>query len=123
MKQEVMRRRFEEQARPPRRRRASHPPRGSRPKGSSRGARSSLPHPDVASGQYQQAEFAADLGQVHRGEGSEEYRDPREFFRRTYITDGLSDLLQLAIKRLSGVGGIPRWRFRPTSVAARLTPC
>jgi hypothetical protein len=28
------------------------------------------PHKDVASGQYQQAEFAADLWQVHLGEGS-----------------------------------------------------
>ncbi len=39
------------------------------------------PHPDVASGGYQQAEFAADLGQVHRGEGSSEYRDPRGVFQ------------------------------------------
>ena len=29
------------------------------------------PHADVASGRYQQAEFAADLGQVHQGEGTE----------------------------------------------------
>ena len=42
------------------------------------------PHADVASGRYQQAEFAADLWQVHLGEGSEEYRDPGEFFRRTF---------------------------------------
>lgn len=32
------------------------------------------PHKDVASGRYQQAEFAADLWQVHIGEGSDEYR-------------------------------------------------
>src|SRR5712691_10960854 len=42
------------------------------------------PHPDVASGRYQQAEFAADLSQVYRKGGVEEYRDPREFFRRTF---------------------------------------
>src|ERR1019366_7708982 len=42
------------------------------------------PHKDVASGRYMQAEFAADLAQVHQGEGSDEYRDPTEFFRRTY---------------------------------------
>ncbi|MGO8842492.1 MAG: hypothetical protein ACLQF1_15585 [Methyloceanibacter sp.] len=29
------------------------------------------PHKDVASGRYQQAEFAADLWQVHLGEGTE----------------------------------------------------
>jgi hypothetical protein len=32
------------------------------------------PHKDVASGRYQQAEFAADLWQVHLGEGTDEYR-------------------------------------------------
>jgi hypothetical protein len=51
------------------------------------------PHPDVASGNYQNAEFAADLGQVHRDEGPDEYRDPRAFFHRTYLTYGLSQLL------------------------------
>jgi len=65
------------------------------------------PHPDVASGNYQNAEFAADLGQVHRREGSEEYRDPRSFFRRTYLTYGLSQLLIGALKRLNGTGGDP----------------
>ncbi len=41
------------------------------------------PHKDVASGKYQQAEFAADLWQVRMGEGSDEYRRPPGFFRRT----------------------------------------
>ena len=45
------------------------------------------PHKDVASGRYQQAEFAADLWQVHIGEGTDEYRNPGEFFRRTYLTE------------------------------------
>jgi len=65
------------------------------------------PHPDVSSGRYQQAEFAADLAQVHRGEGSDEYRDPVEFFSRTYITEGLEHLLKNALRRLSGQGGDP----------------
>lgn len=47
------------------------------------------PHADVASGRYQQAEFAADLWQVHLGEGSDEYRKPVEFFRRTFLTESL----------------------------------
>src|SRR6267378_623237 len=51
------------------------------------------PHADVASGRYQQAEFAADLWQVHLGEGSDEYRVPVEFFRRTYLTESLRQLL------------------------------
>lgn len=65
------------------------------------------PHPDVASGRYQQAEFAADLWQVHLGEGADEYRDPVEFFRRTYLTESLKRLLIGAVQRLSGKGGDP----------------
>src|SRR5579884_3425120 len=65
------------------------------------------PHPDVASGRYQQAEFAADLWQVYLGEGTDEYRDPVEFFRRTYLTDSLRRLLVDALRRLAGTGGGP----------------
>ncbi|MDQ3673741.1 MAG: Swt1 family HEPN domain-containing protein [Gemmatimonadota bacterium] len=65
------------------------------------------PHRDVASGRYQQAEFAADLWQVHRGEGTDEYRDPVEFFRRTYLTESLRRLLAGAVQRIHGKGGDP----------------
>jgi predicted AAA+ superfamily ATPase len=65
------------------------------------------PHADVASGRYQQAEFAADLWQVHLGEGSDEYRKPVEFFRRTFLTESLKRLLVGAAERLSGKGGDP----------------
>ena len=65
------------------------------------------PHADVASGRYQQAEFAADLWQVHLGEGSDEYRDPQEFFRRTYLTESLKGLLVGGVQRISGEGGDP----------------
>jgi predicted AAA+ superfamily ATPase len=65
------------------------------------------PHADVASGRYQQAEFAADLWQVHLGEGSDEYKKPQEFFRRTYLTDSLKRLLVGGVQRLSGKGGDP----------------
>src|SRR5437660_2996154 len=65
------------------------------------------PHRDVASGRYQQAEFAADLWQVHLGEGTDEYKHPVEFFRRTYLTDSLQRLLAGAVQRLAGQGGDP----------------
>ena len=65
------------------------------------------PHIDVASGKYLQAEFAADLAQVHRGGAAEEYMNPVDFFRRTYLTDGLSSLLSSALLRLTGNGGDP----------------
>ncbi|MGB4226559.1 MAG: Swt1 family HEPN domain-containing protein, partial [Candidatus Dechloromonas phosphoritropha] len=107
MKMELLRVRFDEQAR------------GEKRKSSSiaieSGVTSSLkpwrevvmPHEDVASGRYQQAEFAADLWQVHLGEGTPEYRDPVEFFRRTYLTTSLKEMLTGAVRRLTVGGGDP----------------
>ncbi|MBI3902214.1 MAG: ATP-binding protein [Nitrosomonadales bacterium] len=66
-----------------------------------------MPHEDVASGRYQQAEFAADLWQVHLGEGTDEYRNPVEFFRRTYLTESLKEMLVGAVQRLTAGGGDP----------------
>ena len=65
------------------------------------------PHPDVATGNFQQAEFAADLGKVHAGRAPAEYGDPYEFFGRTYLTDGLKALLVGVAERLAGSGGDP----------------
>jgi predicted AAA+ superfamily ATPase len=65
------------------------------------------PHPDVAQGRYKNAEFAADLAQVARGEGAYEYRDPVEFFARTYVTEGMTGLLVQGLKRVSGRDGEP----------------
>lgn len=65
------------------------------------------PHKDVASGRYQQAEFAADLWQVHLGEGADEYKNPVEFFHRTYLTESLKRLLVGAVQRLAGKQGDP----------------
>jgi predicted AAA+ superfamily ATPase len=53
------------------------------------------------------AEFAADLWEVYQGRGSEEYRDPQEFYRRTFLTVGLKDLLVRAVRRLAGDGSDP----------------
>ena len=65
------------------------------------------PHADVASGRYQQAEFAADLWQVHLGEGSDEYKEPEEFYRRTFLTESLKRLLVGGVQRIFGEGGDP----------------
>ncbi len=56
---------------------------------------------------FVEAEFAADLSTVARGEGAETYRDPREFFRITFMTGGLRKVLRSAIERLAGKGGDP----------------
>ena len=49
------------------------------------------PHDDVATGNFHAAEFAADLYKVATGDASQtpDYADPVEFFRRTYLTEGL----------------------------------
>ncbi|MGI8682756.1 MAG: AAA family ATPase, partial [Mycobacteriales bacterium] len=60
------------------------------------------PHPDVAAGHYTQAEFAADLHYAARGDAETDYVDPVQFFRRTYLTEGLRDLLGRAARRLTG---------------------
>ncbi len=106
-KQELLRTRFDEQARTETRKAAVAPTEGQPERGLKPWREIIIPHPDVASGGFQQAEFAADLGQVHRGEGSDEYRNPRDFFRRTFITHGLEQLLVGAIKRLTGPSGDP----------------
>ena len=41
------------------------------------------------------------------GRAEEEYQDPQAFFARTFITDGLADLIRIAARRLSGQGGEP----------------
>jgi len=107
MKQELLRIRFQEQARRQARRAAVAPTEGQPAAGLRPWREVITPHPDVASGRYQQAEFAADLAQVHRGEGSPEYRDPQEFYERTFLTEGLRHLLRTALLRLSGEGGDP----------------
>ena len=107
MKMELRRLIFEEQARSERRRGAGNTVE-SQATGSLKPWREVVaPHRDVASGGYQQAEFAADLWQVHIGEGTDEYRNPAEFFRRTYLTESLKGLLSGAMQRLSGQGGDP----------------
>ena len=107
MKMELLRVRFDEQARTQRRRSAGTPIESQAAGGLAPWREVVSPHQDVASGRYQQAEFAADLWQVHLGEGAPEYRDPTEFFRRTYLTDSLSQLLGGAVRRLAGIGGDP----------------
>lgn len=108
MKMELLRVRFEEQTRGEKRKAGGSLIEGISAANALRPWREVVsPHPDVASGQYQQAEFAADLWQVHLGEGSKEYRDPKEFFRRTFLTESLKRLLTGAARRLSGTGGDP----------------
>ena len=65
------------------------------------------PRPEVAAGKFQDSEFMADLEKAAKGEGGREYTDSAEFFRRTYLTDGLRNLLVKSLRRLCGCGGDP----------------
>ena len=107
MKTELLRLRFDEQVRGEKRKTAGSAIESAAAVGLRPWREVVTPHADVAGGVYQQAEFAADLWQVHLGEGSDEYRDPVEFFRRTYLTDSLQAMLLGAMRRLAGRGGDP----------------
>jgi predicted AAA+ superfamily ATPase len=107
MKMELLRLRFDEQVRSERRKSAGTAIDSTAAGGLKPWREVVTPHRDVASGRYQQAEFAADLWQVHLGQGSDEYRDPVEFFRRTYLTESLKAMLVGAVRRLGGSGGDP----------------
>jgi hypothetical protein len=63
------------------------------------------PRDDVLKGALTEADFAADLAQVLRGEGPKEYRQADLFFANTYPTRGLKNLLANVCARLSGGGG------------------
>lgn len=66
-----------------------------------------VPHSDVLKGTFTNAEFAADITQVHRGIASDEYQNPEKFFSRTFITEGMKLLLKSVIQRMAGHGGDP----------------
>ena len=65
------------------------------------------PHSDVAGGRYIQAEFAADIAQVHAKTAEPEYQEPVAFFERTYLTEGLLSVLANGVRRLTAQGGDP----------------
>jgi predicted AAA+ superfamily ATPase len=66
-----------------------------------------IPHSDVLKGTFQQAEFAADISAVRSGKAPDIYKDAALFFDRTYITEGMANLLALVAQRLAGQGGKP----------------
>lgn len=65
------------------------------------------PHDDILEGRLTMDVFAADLWQVHIGKAPQEYKDPELFFKKTFLTRNLDNLLSIAQKRLQGKGGDP----------------
>ena len=64
-----------------------------------------IPHEDIREGRLTMDIFAADLWQVVKGTAPRDYQDPDVFFRKTHITKGLKNILQVAESRLKGRGG------------------
>jgi hypothetical protein len=70
------------------------------------------PRDDVRLGKVSDADFAADLARVVRGDAPDEYRIAAQFFENTYPTRGLRNLLSNVCRRLSGTGGEAAAIFR-----------
>lgn len=104
--QELLRLKFEEQSRSARRSAAQRTEAGTEA-GLPTWREVIEPHDDVTSGRFEMAQYAADLHQVWRGAAVAEYGDPTEFYRRTYITEGLGKLITGAVERFAGAGGDP----------------
>jgi hypothetical protein len=65
------------------------------------------PHKDIREGKLSEAIFAADLGDVSIGKAPLEYQDASIFFQKTYLTQGLKNLLENVLSRLKGEKGDP----------------
>ena len=66
-----------------------------------------IPDKDILEGRLTMDIFAADLWETCQDRGPGEYRDADLFFRKTYLTQGLKNLLTIVEKRLAGKGGDP----------------
>jgi hypothetical protein len=66
-----------------------------------------IPHRDILDGKLTMEVFAADLWETYAGRALLEYKDAATFFKKTYLTQGLKNLLSVVEKRLTGAGGDP----------------
>jgi len=62
------------------------------------------PHEDIRKGRLAEAVFAANIWAVVQNTAPDVYLDPEEFFRKTYMTVGLSTILGLVAGALRGDG-------------------
>ena len=65
------------------------------------------PRTEVARGVFKEGEFSADLVQAVNNKASYEYSNAREFFRRTFLTEGMKRFLAESLRRVSGRDGDP----------------
>ncbi|PLV56044.1 ATP-binding protein [Thermotoga sp. SG1] len=62
-------------------------------------------HKDIVQGHLTMDVFAADLWQIVSGKAPLDYKDPDLFFKKTFLTKGLKNILDTAEKRLKGSTG------------------
>lgn len=60
------------------------------------------PHFDIKQGKIDESVFAANLAEVHLGNGREIYKNPETFFSKTYFTAGLKSVAKTVINGLNG---------------------
>ena len=60
------------------------------------------PHEDIREGRLDEAVFAANLWAVVQGTAPEVYTDPEAFFQKTYLTQGLTNVLRKVSGALTG---------------------
>ena len=66
--------------------------------------KSATPREDLRKGKpMDAAEFAVNLDRVRDGKASDDYRDPKQFFERTYLTKNLTALAAEVQRRFSGI--------------------
>ena len=64
-----------------------------------------IPHKDILSQNFSSEVYAAKLWDVYNKRGSEEYKDSKTFFEKTYLTDNLKKIIDSVKDRLDGKGG------------------
>jgi predicted AAA+ superfamily ATPase len=71
------------------------------------------PHKDIREKNFSESIFAADLGDVVGGNAPAEYLDPRLFFSKTFLTEGLKKLVKNVLSRLADGHGDPVVHLQP----------
>ncbi len=66
-----------------------------------------IPHQDILDNKLTMDIFAANLWEVFKERAPEEYQDKEEFFKKTYMTQGLNNIIGITHKRMNGRGGDP----------------
>jgi len=63
------------------------------------------PHQDIKDGNFDESIFAADLGNVCLGNAPIDYNDPSLFFKKTFFTEGITNLLSMVCNKLKNGKG------------------